>query len=98
MACSELKLQSCEVEGSTFQGRKINFTNRDISEDTFTAKVKSYYGQVIETISGIKNGSEVYFPYTQIENLKRGTYVIEIWADFKDLANERIATEKLEVK
>jgi len=97
MSCKALKLNSCEVAGSTFQGRKFSFPERDISEDVFTAKVKSFRGNEIVEIQGVISGNDVYFPFSELENHNTGSYAIEYWADFKDVAKEMIAIEKFKI-
>ena len=92
MSCKTLKLNSCEILGSTFAGRTFNFPDRDISQDKFTAKVKSFSGT--EAITGVVAGKSVFFSKDSLSNLKSGRYVIEYWADFKDVANEMIALEE----
>ena len=92
MSCKTLKLNSCEILGSTFAGRSFNFPDRDISQDKFTAKVKGF--SVTETINGVVAGKSVFFSKGSLSNLKSGSYVIEYWADFKDVANEMIALEE----
>lgn len=74
MGCKVTKLKGCEIVGSTFSGRTLIFDNRDISGDIFTAKVKSVRSGTITEIVGVKNGSNVFFPFTEIENLKVGVY------------------------
>ena len=97
MSCECVKLRRCEISGSTFEDRKFNFTNRNISNDVFTAKIKRFDVLLI-TIKGIKSGSKVNFSFTEIENYNKGNYLIEYWANFHELANERIATEELIIK
>ena len=92
MSCKTLKLNSCEILGSTFAGRTFNFPDRDISQDKFTAKVKSFSGT--EAITGVVAGKSVFFSKDSLSNLKSGRYVIEYWADFKDVAVEMIALEE----
>lgn len=92
MSCNALKLNSCEIKGSTFQGRKFDFGTRDISGDTFTAKVKLRNSE-LTTITGVKTGNEVYFPFTSIENYKADRYNIEYWANFDVIGEEMIAIE-----
>jgi hypothetical protein len=97
MSCEVLKIKGCEISGSSFSGRKIAFTNRDITDDTFFAKVKSYNGAVLRDINGFKNLNTVYFSYNEMEDFKPTIYTIEIWADFKDLGIELIAIEEFKI-
>lgn len=95
MSCKTLKLNSCEILGSTFSGRTFNFPDRNISQDEFTAKVKGFaVTNANEVINGVVAGNSVLFSKDSLSNLKSGRYVIEYWADFKDVANEMIALEE----
>ena len=95
MSCKTLKINSCEILGSTFSGRTFNFPDRDISQDKFTAKVKGFaVTNANEVINGVVAGKSVFFSKDSLSNLKSGRYVIEYWADFKDVANEMIALEE----
>lgn len=97
MGCKVTKIKGCEIAGSTFSGRTLIFDNRDISGDNFTAKVKSVRSGTITEIIGVKNGSTVFFPFTEIENLKVGVYVIEYWATFAEIGTEPFAAEDFKV-
>ena len=99
MSCKALKLNSCEIKGSTFAGRKFTFPNRDISEDTFVAKVRGFYtSQTIAEIQGIKDEEgNVYFSKSTLENNSKGNYTIEYWATFLGIATELIAVEDFKI-
>ena len=99
MSCKALKLNSCEIKGSTFAGRKFTFPNRDISEDTFVAKVRGFYNsQTIAEIQGVKDDDgNVYFSKSTLENNPKGQYTIEYWATFLGIATELIAVEEFKI-
>ncbi|MGL6038683.1 MAG: phage upper tail fiber protein [Soonwooa sp.] len=97
MSCKALKLSGCEVAGSTFQGRKFTFTDRQINEDTFFAKVYNFQNTLITEIQGVKNSNDVYFSFGELENQKIGSYKIEYWANIKDIAIEIIAIESFKI-
>ena len=99
MSCKALKLNSCEIKGSTFAGRKFTFPNRDISEDTFVAKVRGFYNsQTIAEIQGAKDDDgNVYFSKSILENNSKGNYTIEYWATFLGIATELIAVEDFKI-
>ena len=99
MSCKALKLNSCEIKGSTFAGRKFTFPNRDISEDTFVAKVRGFYNsQTIAEIQGVKDEEgNVYFSKSTLENNSKGNYTIEYWATFLGIATELIAVEDFKI-
>ena len=40
MSCNIKRIKGCEIAGSTFNGRTLSL-NRDISSDSFKAKVKT---------------------------------------------------------
>jgi len=99
MSCKALKLSSCEIKGSTFAGRKFTFLDRDISEDTFVAKVRGFYNDshIIAEIEGVKDEEgNVYFPKTPLESYQKGNYTIDYWATFQGLEKELI--EKIAVE
>lgn len=89
MSCKALKLKGCEIKGSTFQGRKFTFPNRDISSDVFTLKIPKLN---IEK-EGVVNQNDVYFSYSDFEPFKEGLYAVEFWANFEGIGNELIAEE-----
>lgn len=97
MSCKALKLKGCEVAGSTFNGRKFTFTDRQINRDTFTAKVYNFSGVLLFEIEGVKNGSDVYFSFVELENQKIGSYKIEYWANLNDVGLEMIAIEDFKI-
>lgn len=99
MSCKALKLNSCEIKGSTFAGRKFTFANRDISEDTFIAKVRGFYNsQTLAQIQGIEDDEgNVYFSKSTLENNSKGNYTIEYWATFEGIATELIAVEDFKI-
>ena len=99
MSCKALKLNSCEIKGSTFAGRKFTFPNRDISEDTFVAKVRGFYNsQTIAEIQGVKDDNgNVYFSKATLENNPKGNYTIEYWATFLGIATELISVEDFKI-
>lgn len=96
MSCKILKLSNCEIQGSTFEGRIFNFTDRDISLDTFTALVRIHNSSLNE-FNGIVNGSTVYFPFEILEGLKSERYIIEYWGNFKGVGREMIAFEDFRI-
>lgn len=97
MSCKALKLDKCEVAGSIFEGRKLSFADRNIALDTFTANVKDFRGVQIAQLQGVVSESDVYFDFSELESLSVGSYKIDYWAEFKDLAKEIIAVENLKV-
>ena len=97
MSCKALQLKGCEIAGSTFQGRKFSFPDRNISRDVFTAKVKGLQSFQSAEISGVIVGNDVYFSFSELEGKQVGSYKIEYWADFKDLAKEMIAVENFRI-
>ncbi|MGX9985855.1 phage upper tail fiber protein [Soonwooa purpurea] len=97
MSCKALKLSGCEVAGSTFQGRKFTFTDRQINQDTFSAKVYNFQNTLITEIQGVKNANDVYFSFDELESQKIGSYKIEYWANLKDIAIEIIAIEAFKI-
>ena len=97
MSCKALKLKGCEVAGSTFNGRKFTFTDRQINRDIFTAKVYSFLGVLLFEIEGVKNGSDVYFSFSELEAFPIGSYKIEYWANLKDVGLEMIAIEDFKI-
>lgn len=97
MSCKALKLKGCEVAGSTFNGRKFTFTDRQINRDTFTAKVYNFLGVLLFEIEGVKNGSDVYFSFAELEAFQVGSYKIEYWANLNDVGLEMIAIEDFKI-
>ena len=97
MSCKALKLKGCEVAGSTFNGRKFTFTDRQINRDTFTAKVYNFAGILLVEISGVNNGSDVYFSFAELEAFKVGSYKIEYWTNINDVGTEMIAIEDFKI-
>lgn len=98
MSCKALSLKSCEIFGSTFRGRKFNFPNRDISGDTFTAKVKGFViTTLVSEIEGVIIDSSVYFSKLNLETIPKGKYKIDYWATFQGVATELIAIEEFEI-
>lgn len=89
MSCKALKLKGCEIKGSTFQGRKFTFPNRDISSHVFTLKIPKLN---IEK-QGVVNQNDVYFSYSDFEGFKEGLYAVEFWANFEGIGIELIAEE-----
>lgn len=63
MSCKTFNLKSCEIRGATYQGRKIDFVNKVITQDVFTAKVYDTQGYLLTEIIGIKSGSEENVSY-----------------------------------
>lgn len=96
MSCNIKRIKGCEIAGSTFNGRKLSL-NRDISNDTFKAKVKTFNQKPIAEITGIKNATDVYFPFNGLENLSAGLYLIEYWGNFDDIGNELFCVEEFSV-
>ena len=96
MSCNIKRIKGCEVAGSTFNGRKLSL-NRDISDDTFKAKVKTFNQKPIAEITGFKNATDVYFPFNGLENLSAGLYLIEYWGNFEDIGNELFCVEEFSV-
>lgn len=97
MSCKALKLKGCEVAGSTFNGRKFTFTDRQINRDTFTAKVYNFQNILITEIQGVKNANDVYFSFVELENQKIGSYKIEYWTNLNDVGLEMIAIEDFKI-
>ena len=95
MSCIK-KIKNEEISGSTFQSRKITF-NGDISDYSFTAKVKSSFQGKIAEIQGVKTAGSVFFDFISLENLRNGKYIIEYWGDFADLGNEPFLLEELSI-
>ena len=96
MSCNIKRIKGCEIAGSTFNGRKLSL-NRDFSNDTFKAKVKTFNQKPIAEITGIKNATDVYFPFNGLENLSAGLYIIEYWGNFEDIGNELFCIEEFSV-
>lgn len=93
MSNKVLQLQGCEMKGSTFQSRKFNFLDRDISADTFYFRVlNSFYSRTKE-INGQTINNDVIFDFTELENLSIGRYFIEYWAVLDGIGTEIIAYE-----
>ena len=66
MSCIK-KIKSEEISGSTFQSRNLTF-NKEISNYTFTAKVKSPFQGKITEIQGVKTAGSVFFDFISLEN------------------------------
>lgn len=96
MSCNIKRIKGCEIAGSTFNGRKLSL-NRDFSNDTFKAKVKTFNQKPIAEIIGVKNATDVYFPFNGLENLSAGLYIIEYWGNFEDIGNELFCVEEFSV-
>src|SRR5574343_283239 len=96
MSCNIKRIKGCEIAGSTFNGRKLSL-NRDFSNDTFKAKVKTFNQKPIAEITGVKNATDVYFPFNGLENLSAGLYLIEYWGNFEDIGNELFCIEEFSV-
>ena len=96
MSCNIKRIKGCEIAGSTFNGRKLSL-NRDFSNDTFKAKVKTFNQKPIAEIIGVKNATDVYFPFNGLENLSAGLYLIEYWGNFEDIGNELFCVEEFSV-
>lgn len=96
MSCNIKRIKGCEVAGSTFNGRNLSL-NRDFSNDTFKAKVKTFNQKPIAEITGVKNATDVYFPFNGLENLSAGLYLIEYWGNFEDIGNELFCVEEFSV-
>lgn len=97
MSCKTFNLKSCEIRGATYQGRKIDFVNKVITQDNFTAKVYDTQGYLLTEIIGLKSGSVVYFPFTAIQNLSKDKYRIKYWADFYLLGTILLGEEELTI-
>lgn len=96
MSCKTLQLKNCEIAGSTFQGRRFNFPNRDISSDNFTMVVGTKFRELSE-IPGVVVGDEVLFYFTTLEGLNPDLYYIEYWAEFQGVGKEMIAIEEFTI-
>jgi hypothetical protein len=96
MSCNIKRIKGCEIAGSTFNGRNLSL-NRDFSNDTFKAKVKTFNQKPIAEITGVKNATDVYFPFNGLENLSAGLYIIEYWGNFEDIGNELFCIEEFSV-
>ena len=96
MSCKISILNSCEIYGNKLEDRVFNFVNRNIFDDTFTAKVISMNGSVIE-IQGIKLLNRVDFPFESLQNLRIGNYKIEYWAVFSDFGKQLFAIENFKI-
>ena len=97
MSCKTLKLKNCEIKGATFQGRRFDFVNKVITNDTFKAKVYNSEGVLKTEITGLKSGSVVYFPFTTLETYDKGNYTIRYWAEFHLLGKFNIADEDFKI-
>ena len=86
------KIKSEEISGSTFRGREISMIG-DITDYSFTARVKSPFQGKITEIAGVKNASKVFFPFESIKDLRNGKYIIEYCGDFGALGNEPFLIE-----
>ena len=96
MSCNIKKIKGCEIAGSTFNGRKLSL-NRDFTNDTFKAKVKTFNQKPITEITGVKSATDVYFPFNGLENLSPGSYLIEYWGNFEDIGNEPFLLEEFSI-
>lgn len=97
MSCKTLKLKNCEIKGATFQGRRFDFVNKVITNDTFKAKIYNSEGILKTEITGLKSGSVVYFPFTTLETYDKGNYTIRYWAEFHLLGKFNIADEDFKI-
>lgn len=95
MSCKFLKLTNCEITGATYQGRKINFLNKDITADTFVAKVFDKDGFSISEIVGVKLNSMVYFPFTSLQMINKPSFTIRYWANLVGIGDIQFAEEEL---
>lgn len=96
MSCNIKRIKGCEIAGSTFNGRTLSL-NRDISSDSFKAKVKTFNQKPIAEITGVKNATDVYFQFDTLQNLTQGLYIIEYWGDFDGIGNELFCVEEFSV-
>lgn len=99
MSCKAHKINTCEIKGSTFEGMRFIANNRDISEDTFVAKVRGFYNsQTIEEIQGIKDiENNIYFSKSTLENNPKGHYTIEYWGNFQGLGDRLLMVEEFKI-
>lgn len=96
MSCNIKRIKGCEIAGSTFNGRTLSL-NRDISSDSFKAKVKTFNQKPITEIIGNKLDRNVYFQFDTLQNLTQGLYTIEYWGDFDGIGNELFCVEEFSV-
>lgn len=95
MTCLK-KIQNTEVFGSKFSSRTLT-TAGDISGYTFKAVVKNIIQGKILEIEGVKNAGTINFDFSQLETLKKSTYMIEYWGDFGAIGNEPFLLEELSI-
>lgn len=95
MTCLK-KIQNTEVFGSKFSSRTLT-TAGDISEFSFKAVVKNIIQGKILEIPGEKNAGTINFDFSQLQTLKKSTYIIEYWGDFGTLGNEPFLLEELSI-
>lgn len=95
MTCLK-KIQNTEVFGSKFSSRTLT-TAGDISGYSFKAVVKNIIQGKILEIPGIKNAGTINFDFSQLQTLKKSTYMIEYWGDFGALGNEPFLLEELSI-
>jgi len=97
MSCKTLIIDNCEIKGSTFESRVFDFGSRDISADTFIAKVHNRNHVFLRDLTATIVDNTVYFPISELENKDAGDYIIDYWATFNGIGTELIAKETFKI-
>lgn len=98
MGCEVTTCSSCEIAGSTFEGRVVSITGAELGKAEITAVVKDNYGRALLELQGARRDSEAYFSFAVLEAWKPGRYVVEYWAKgLPDLGTLPLAVEKLRI-
>lgn len=88
MDCNYTTIKTCELHGSTFRSRVLDFGNFDISDYDFEVKFFNPFGQPQGSQALTKLANVVEVPLTLIEN-KSGRIRAEVWMEreggFKDI-------------
>lgn len=88
MDCNYTTIKTCELKGSTFRSRVLDFGDFDISDYTFEVKFLNTFGQIQGSQALNKIANVVEVPLTLIEN-KSGRIRAEVWMEreggFRDI-------------
>lgn len=80
MDCNYTTIKTCELKGSTFRSRVLDFGNFNISGYTFKAIFKNQFSQKISEIDLTALGNVVEVPFSSIENLS-GNITVDVWME-----------------
>lgn len=87
MDCNYTTIKTCELKGSTFRSRLLDFGNFNISDYTFSVEFINSLGQKITSEDLIKTGNIVTVPLTAIQT-RSGRINAVVWMEspggFKD--------------